>query len=151
MRKTSLAIASSAAAFGLLLSAAAPASANTTVGVPTIDLGADDLRPLSATGTATVLARNPDGTRTATYGCSAQGGGDIVAINVSCSYVVNGGNFDSVSITLPGAGGAASAAGNAVISGPSGSLKVCWRATGYYLNGESKELPVQCSTISTFA
>lgn len=132
----------------LLVGTAVPAFANATVGTPTVDAGAGDLRPLSASGSAIVLARNANGTLNIAYNCVANGAGDIVAINVSCSLARNGVNLDSSSTTLPGAGGAASAAANAVLSAPgSGRYEVCFVATGYYVNGQSKSLPTGCSSL----
>lgn len=139
-----------AIAGALSLAIAHPASANTAVDA-TIDLGLGDLRPLSVTAQADVLAQNANGTRNITYRCVASGVGDIVAINVRCVIRVDGVNVSEAETTLPAAGAGATAAANAVISaGPGRVYEVCFRATGFYINGDRKDLNSKCKTIATY-
>jgi hypothetical protein len=144
-------LASTAAlAAALSLAVAHPASANVAVDA-TIDDGSSDLRPLSVTAQGNVLTRNADGTRNIAYGCVSNGAGDIVAINVRCVIRVDGANVSEAETTLPGAGGAASAAANAALSVPNGTTyQVCFRATGYYINGDRKDLNSKCVLIPTY-
>jgi hypothetical protein len=141
----------SAAALGAALSVAiaSPASANTAADA-TIDLGSSDLRPLSVTAQADVLTRNANGTRNMTYGCVANGAGDIVAINVRCVIRVDGVNVSEAETTLPAAGAGATAAANAALSVPPGRTEICFRATGYYINGDRKDLNSKCVLIPTY-
>ena len=140
-------IATTTGAAALAIALAHPAAANVAVGSDN-DAGSTDLRPLSVTAQAAVLTRNADGTRNVAYSCLSNGAGDIVAINVRCVIRVNGVNVSEAETTLPAAGGAASAAANAEFSVAAGLLQVCFRATGYYVNGDRKDLNSKCATVS---
>jgi hypothetical protein len=138
-----------ALAAALSLALASPASAvGVTVG-ENVDSGGSDLRPFSNAATAGKTTRNANGTSNVVYGCVTNGAGDIVAINVRCVLRVDGVNVSEAETTLPGAGGAASAAANAALSVKPGFLEVCWRSTAYYINGDRKDLNSVCKEVPT--
>lgn len=88
--------------------------------------------------------RNANGTRTLVYECAGTAVGDVAATNVYCYVTVNGVTKASSALTTPGA---ASAIANTVTLS-NGSISLCYRATGYWIDGTSNTSRTRCTFVN---
>ena len=88
--------------------------------------------------------RNANGTRTLVYECLGTAVGDVAATNITCSVTLNGATRATSTLTTPGA---ASAIANTVTV-PAGSIRLCYRATAYWIGGGSNSSLSRCTYVN---
>jgi hypothetical protein len=88
--------------------------------------------------------RNANGTRTLVYECAGTAVGDTAATNIYCSVSVNGTIRATSTLTTPGP---ASVIANTVTV-PSGSIQLCYKATGYWIGGGSDTSRTRCTYVN---
>ena len=88
--------------------------------------------------------RNANGTQTLAYECLGTAVGDVAATNVYCYVRVNGYTKATSALTTPGA--ASTIANTVTVS--SGSISLCYRATGYWIDGTSSTSRTRCTYVN---